>query len=51
MVSDLTKYMGTYLAEFIYRFNRRHLEHQLFNRLVNACVWAPHTPMSTIVAA
>lgn len=44
------KYMGTYLAEFIYRFNRRHLEHELFDRLVSACLWAPHTPVVDIIA-
>ena len=44
------KYMETYLAEFIYRFNRRHLEHRLFDPLVSACLWAPHTPVANIIA-
>jgi transposase-like protein len=43
------KYMETYPAEFIYRFNRRHLEHRLFDRLVSACLWAPHMTVMDIV--
>lgn len=35
------KYLQTYLAQFIYRFNRRHLEHELFDQLLGACVWRP----------
>jgi hypothetical protein len=45
------KYLDTYLAEFTYRFNRRHLEHALFERLLEACLWAPHTPVAAIIGA
>lgn len=31
------KHLQAYLDEFCYRFNRRHWEHQLFDRLVTAC--------------
>lgn len=44
------KHMQAYLAEFVYRFNRRRLEYRLFERLLTACVLAPHTPVSAIVA-
>jgi len=32
------KHLQAYLDEFCYRFNRRYWEHQLFDRLVTACV-------------
>lgn len=32
------KHLQAYLDEFCYRFNRRYWEHQLFDRLVAACV-------------
>ena len=35
-----SKHMQAYLDEYCYRFNRRHFEGQLFNRLLNACVSA-----------
>jgi transposase-like protein len=31
------RYIEQYLAEFIYRFNRRHRENELFDRLLRAC--------------
>ena len=37
-----SKHMQAYLDEYCYRFNHRHFEGQLFNRLLNACVSA-HT--------
>jgi len=32
------KHLQAYLHEFCYRFNRRFWEHQLFGRLLNACL-------------
>ena len=32
------KYRDAYLAEFAYRFNRRYLPHQAFDRLLFACI-------------
>ena len=38
------KYLSRYLDEFCYRFNRRFCEHQIFAKLVNACIIAPPVP-------
>lgn len=35
------KHLQRYLDEFCYRFNRRHKEHELFDRLLVACIEAP----------
>jgi hypothetical protein len=35
------KYRKAYLAEFAYRFNRRYWPHQVFDRLLLACLNAP----------
>jgi hypothetical protein len=35
-----TKHLGRYLAEYLYRFNRRHDVQRLFDRAVTACVSA-----------
>lgn len=35
------KHLQAYLDEFCYRFNRRKFHHQLFNRLLHACVNGP----------
>lgn len=35
------KYRKAYLAEFAYRFNRRYWPHQVFDRLLLACLTAP----------
>ena len=35
-----TKHLQRYLDEYIYRFNRRFTEHQLFDRLLTACVFS-----------
>ncbi|NIR69082.1 IS1595 family transposase [candidate division KSB1 bacterium] len=43
-----SKYLGAYLDEYCYRFNRRFWHHQLFGRLVNACVHAPPRPIAEI---
>lgn len=29
--------------------NWRHVEHELFDRMVIACLWAPHTPVARTV--
>lgn len=34
------EYLGSYLAEYFYRFNRRHDQKRLFHRAVRACVLA-----------
>ena len=44
------KHMQTYLNEYCYRFNRRHFEGQLFNRLLNACVSACTVTYNELVA-
>jgi hypothetical protein len=38
------KYLSRYLDEFCYRFNRRFCEHQIFAKLINACIIAPPAP-------
>ena len=45
-----SKHMQSYLDEFCYRFNRRHFEGQLFNRLLNACVSACTVTYDSLVA-
>ena len=39
------KYLGEYISEFCYRFNRRFWEHELPLRLLNACL--AHVPVQT----
>jgi len=34
------KHLDRYLKEFCYRFNRRYLEHIIFGKLINACIFA-----------
>ena len=46
-VSD--KHLNSYLAEICYRFNRRFLEKELFDRLVQACVTSEAMTYSEIV--
>jgi transposase-like protein len=38
------KYLSRYLDEYCYRFNRRFCEHQIFAKLVNACIIASPAP-------
>lgn len=45
-----SKHMQAYFDEFCYRFNRRHFEGQLFNRLLNACVSACTVTYDELVA-
>lgn len=44
------KHLQAYLDEFCYRFNRRHFEGQLFNRLLNACASACTVTYDELVA-
>lgn len=41
----------SYLDEFCYRWNRRHLEKQLASHLIAACVFHPPKPIRRLVAA
>jgi len=43
-----TKHLQLYLDEFCYRFNRRFWEHQLFDRLLSACLNCEPTPYSEL---
>jgi hypothetical protein len=38
-----------YLDEFCYRFNRRHREHEMFNRPLSACTSAPPTTLAELI--
>jgi len=42
------KYRKAYLAEFAYRFNRRYWPHQIFDRLLFACLNAPKITLPEI---
>lgn len=42
------KYLSRYLDEFCYRFNRRFCEHQIFAKLVNACLIVPPAPYAEL---
>jgi hypothetical protein len=42
------KYRKAYLAEFAYRFNRRHWPRQSFDRLLIACIQGYHAPLKEI---
>lgn len=44
------KYLGRYLAEFTYRFNRRHDENGLFHRAIRACSRATPITIRTLCA-
>jgi transposase-like protein len=44
------KYLPLYLSEYLYRFNRRHLAHDLFGSLTRRLVKASHTPASAFAA-
>jgi transposase-like protein len=43
------KYLGQYLAEYTYRFNRRHDPDSLFSRALAACVLATPTRSGTLL--
>lgn len=43
-----SKYLGQYLAEYTYRFNRRHDPDSLFSRALTACVLATPTRSGTL---
>jgi len=42
-------HLQQYLDEFCYRFNRRRHEHQMFDRLLLACIEKEETPFSALV--
>jgi hypothetical protein len=42
------KYRKAYLAEFAYRFNRRYWPHQVFDRLLYACIYSKPTPLPVL---
>jgi transposase-like protein len=44
------KYRKAYLAEFAYRFNRRYWPHQVFDRLLFACLNSPKTTLRELKA-
>lgn len=44
------KYLDRYLGEFMYRYNRRRWQNQLFERLLFACLTAQPTPGSRLTA-
>jgi len=44
------KYLGRYLAEYTYRFNRRHDQNALFHRALNACCLAAPITRETLCA-
>ena len=44
------KYRKAYLAEFAYRFNRRYWPHQIFDRLLFACLNAPKITLPELKA-
>jgi ISXO2-like transposase domain len=44
------KYLGNYLAEFMYRFNRRHNQNGLFHRTMRACVLSPPVTAQALCA-
>lgn len=44
----IPKHLQSYLDEFCYRFNRRFWEHQLFDRLLSACLNCESTPYAEL---
>jgi transposase-like protein len=42
------KYRKAYLAEFAYRFNRRHWPYQAFDRLIYACIYSKPAPLPVL---
>jgi hypothetical protein len=44
------RHIQQYLNEFCYRFNRRHRENELFDRLLRACATAPQITHDELTA-
>jgi len=44
------KYRGTYVSEFVYRYNRRYWPQESFDRLLYACIQAVPTTLPELNA-